>query len=141
MKQTEHKLQEAVMEHAAKETIAERNGTEAITMAEAELPTCNIYDSRLYKTLHSQFLEIAVCPDIVIAAEEEDLHSPVHKALQCRKDADIAFRHYIPVLIPEIPDVTKKINRIRILGKPVQEAHKTTLPGHRIIYIQPQVNI
>ena len=56
-------------------------GTEAITMAEAELPACNIYDSRLYKTLHSQFLEIAVCPHIMVSLEEIHLHSSVHQVL------------------------------------------------------------
>jgi hypothetical protein len=45
------------------------------------------------------------------------------------------------VLVPEIPYVTKKIQRICFLWEAAQELHKTTFPVGRIRHPKSQVNI
>jgi len=109
MQKAEQELENPVVEHSAQEPITQRSRPQAVSVAQAERFAADLHKSRLLQAYHSEFLEIAVCPHVVIALEEIDLHSPVHQRRQGCEHPDVAFRDHIPVFIPEIPDVAKKI--------------------------------
>ena len=141
MKKTEKELRDTAMEKSAQETISERHRAQTVAMTEAEHTPAYLDLTRLPKLLHAEFLEIAVCPNIMISLEEIHLHSPVHKILKSGKDTDISFRDHITVFIPEIPDVAKQIKSIRILGERAQEAGKTSLAFRRVVDLETEMDI
>ena len=141
MKHAEETLSQTVMEEPAKETVSERNRAQTVSVPQTETLAPYLDQSRLNKLLHTQLLEIAVCPYIVVSLEEIHLHSPVHKILKSGKYTDIPFRHHIPVLIPEIPYVAKQIKSLRILGKRTQEAGKAPLAVRRVIDLKTEMDI
>jgi hypothetical protein len=96
---------------------------------------------RLLKLLHSQLLEIPICPHIVISLEEIDFDTPVHKRLQSSENPYISLWNHIPVLIPEIPYVTQKIYGIRLLRKAAQKVGKTTLTRIRVRNLKTKMNV
>jgi hypothetical protein len=141
MEHAEKDLQESVVEDTAKETITERNGTEAISMSEAETLSGDLDKSRLLKLLHAQFLEIRIRPHIVVSLEEKHLHSPVHQIGQSRKHPHISFRNHITILVPEVPDIAEKVHRLRILRQRAEKTGKTTFTVGRICDLKPQMYI
>lgn len=58
MKETEQELSHSVMEKSPEETVAERNGTEAVTMSQTEDFPAYGHKTRLLKANHSQFFKI-----------------------------------------------------------------------------------
>jgi hypothetical protein len=77
----------------------------------------------------------------MVAREEIHLHSSVHQRLQGSKYTDVSFRHYIPILIPEIPHIPQHIQCCSLLRQRLKERDKSGLPGRRIIHIQPEMNV
>ncbi len=141
MEGAEEELKHPVVEDAAEETVAGRHRPEAVAVAEAESAAADFGHIRLDEALHAQLLEIAVCPHVMVSLKEEDLHSPVHKVLQGRKNPYITFRYDIAVLIPEVPYVTHEIQGVRILRKSLQERHETTFTAGRIADLQAKMDI
>lgn len=68
----------------------------------------------------------------MIAFKEKDLDSPVHKVMKGREDTDISFGHDIAVFVPEIPDVTKKVQSLGVFRERAEEVRETPLPAGRI---------
>lgn len=141
MEGTEKLLEETAVEYRMNHPAARRNRTETVAMPEAESAAIYLDQRRLAELLHAQTFEITVGPYVVVAREEEDLHSPVHQRLQSCEDTEIAFRDDIPVFIPEIPDVSEHIECVSLLRKRIQERDETSFPGCRIIHIQPEMNV
>ena len=141
MKHAEEELEDLAMENSSKETVSERHFTQTVAMPQTEPLSGNLYKSRLSQLYHSELLKIAVRPDIVIALKEIYLHASVHQQLQSREYADISFRDDIPIFVPEVPDIPKKIEGISILRKAVQKRYETTLATCRVLDIKPQMNI
>ena len=77
----------------------------------------------------------------MIARKEIDSHSPVHQCSKGCKHTDISLWNDIAVFVPEVPDITKQIDRLRIGRQTLQEIHETTFPAHRVTYLQPQMYI
>jgi len=102
------------VEKPSQKAITERYRPQSVTVSETETFSGYFNDIRLGQPDHSEFLEIAVCPDVVIALEEIYLHSPVHKILESGKDPDISFRHHISIFIPEVPYITEKVKSLRL---------------------------
>jgi len=121
VQKAEKELEDAVMKHSTEETISHGNRPQTISMSYAERLASYFHESRLLQAYHSEFLEIAVCPYIVIALEKVNLHTPVHQRSQGREHPDISLRDHIPVFIPEIPYVAEEIERLRFLRQRVQE--------------------
>ena len=125
MKKTEKELCHTAVEDPTKEAVAGRNRTKSVTMTETETLSSYLNQGRLDKFPHAKFLEITVCPNVMVALEEIHLHSPVHQIDKGREHTDIAFRHDMFVFIPEIPDVSEKIDSLRILRKGPEEINET----------------
>lgn len=141
MEKTEKELRHTAVEKPAQKTVSERNRTQTVAMTETEHTPVDLDLIRLLELLHAKFLEIAVCPHVMIPLKEIYLHPPVHKILKSGKYTDIPFRHHIPVLIPEIPYVAKQIKSLRILGKRTQEAGKAPLAVRRVIDLETEMDI
>lgn len=141
MQEAEEELCHTAMEHAAEETITGRNRSKTVAVAEAEGLSIDLNQMRLSQFDHSKLLEIGICPDVVVAFEEKNLYSPVHKVLESRKHSEITFGHDITVLVPEIPDVTKQIEGLSIFRKRPQKAGKATLTLFGIMDPKTEVDI
>jgi hypothetical protein len=141
MEHAEKELCHTAMEHAAEETVSCRNRSQTVAVAEAECLSIYLNQMRLSQFDHSELLEIGICPDVVVAFKEKDLHSPVHKVLKGGQHPEIAFRNDITVLVPEIPDVAKQIEGLGIFRKGSQEACKATLTLFRIMNLKTEVDI
>jgi hypothetical protein len=129
------------MEQTAEKPVSERDRTQPISVSEAETLSRNLHHTRLHKLHHSQFLKISVRPHVVVTLEEIHLHPPVHKLLKCSENPDIPLRHHILILIPEIPDITEKIDSLRLLRKRTQEIRKATLTGFRIEDLEAEMHV
>jgi hypothetical protein len=129
------------MEHPLNEHISGRNRSESVTMSETELLAGNLDKGRLLQTLHSQFLKIAISPYIMIAGKEINIHTSFNQILDGGKDTDISLRNNIPILVPEIPYIPEKIERLRILRKRTKKIHETTLPGSRTGNLEAEMDI
>ena len=129
------------MEKSPEKTVAQWNGAEAITMTQTEHIPADGHKTRLFEALHSQFFKIGICPYIMIPLEEIYLHTPVHQVGQGTEHPHIALRDDITVFIPEIPDVPKKVQRLRLRGQRPQEIHKTLLPVIRVSHIQTKMDV
>ena len=129
------------MKCRAQEAISGRHRPQTVAMAQTEHLAANLHQSRLHQTLHSELLEIAVCPHVVVSLEEIHAHSPVYQIRNSTEHSDISLRNHITILIPEIPYVTQKIQRFRILGKRPEEFNETRLPGSRITDLQTEMHI
>ena len=77
----------------------------------------------------------------MVAPEKIDFHSPFHERNQCGKDFDIAAWNHIPVLIPEIPDISKHIEGRGVVRKRIEEIHETPLPVCGVKHVTTQVHI
>ena len=141
MKQAEKELQHTAMEDTAQHPVTGRHRPKAVAMAKTEPFPGNFHYGRLLETLHSKLLEVAVCPDIMITLEKEDIHATVNKILQRGKHPHIPFRHNIPVFIPEIPDVTEKVKRRSRIRKSAQKIDKTAFALIRTGLIKPKMII
>ena len=109
MQHAEKNLKHTIVENTTEEPISRRNRSKTVAMTETELLAGNFHDMRLFKAFHAKLFKIAICPDIVISWKEINLHSPIHQGRKCSKHTDISLWDHITVLIPEVPDVTKKI--------------------------------
>ena len=98
MKQTEYSLKKWLTEPPAHQLIPLVPGAQAIPMAKTEILPSYINIIWLLEYLHSQFFEIPVAPDVVIALEEINLHASIHKIHQGRENSHIALRNNVPVL-------------------------------------------
>jgi hypothetical protein len=115
MQHAEKELQDTAVEHTTKETVTEWNRTQPVTMAQTEDTAIDFNQCRLFKALHTQFLKITICPHIVVSLEEIHLHSPVNKISNSAKHPDISFWNNIAILVPEVPNVTEKIQSLCFL--------------------------
>lgn len=129
------------MEDSTQETISPRRRPQTVAMSQTEHLSIDIDQSRLFQTLHPEFLEIAVCPHVVISLEEIHVHSPVDKVCQSSEHPDITLWNNITILIPEIPDIPQKIQRCGFLRKRPEKIHETSLSGSRVIDLQSQMDI
>ena len=78
----------------------------------------------------------------MVTLEEIHLYTLIHKILEGGKDSYISLRHDITILIPEIPDITQKIQGSRLLGwNSTEEGDKASLTGSRISHLKPQVYV
>ena len=117
-------------------------GTEPVPMTEAERLARNFDQGRLLEDADPHILKIVVAPDIVITLEEIHFHPGIHQIHKGGENPHIAFGHDIVVLIPEIPDIPEHIQRLCPLQRNrIQKGHETSLPVHRVLYIQTQMNI
>ena len=82
MQHAEKELRHAVVEQATKKSVSCRNRSQTVAMAETESFSSNLYKTGLFKALHSQLLEIAVRPHVMVSLEEVHLHPSVHQTLQ-----------------------------------------------------------
>ena len=64
-----------------------------------------------------------------------------HKRSQRRKYPDITLRDNVAVLVPEVPDVTEKIDSFRIRREAAQKVSETTLPVGWITDLQASMDI
>ncbi len=111
-------------------------------MPQAENLSVNLHDRRLDKPLHTKLFKIAVGPYIVVSLEEIHIHPGLNQPDNRSKYFYISFRDHITVFIPEIPDVTQKIQSRRLPGvERPQKFDKTAFAPLRVIYIQPQMHI
>src|SRR5574344_703630 len=141
MQEAEKELCHLVVEQAAEETVAKRDRTQTITMTQTEHIPADGHKTRLFEALHSQLFKIGICPYIVIPLEEIYLHTPVHQVGQGTEHPHIALRDDITVFIPEIPDVPKKVQSLRLRGQRPQEIHKTPFPVKRVRHIQTKMDV
>jgi hypothetical protein len=141
MQHAEKELQHTVMENPTKETVTHRNRTKAVAMTDAEYASIDLHKGRLYEFLHSKFLEIAVSPHIVVSLEEIHIHAPVYQVSYSSEHSDISLRNDIPILIPEIPDITQKIKRRGFLRKRPEETNEAGLTGSRVIDLQTEMDV
>ncbi len=58
VQQTEHELQNLIVEHAAQEAVSCGHGTQTVSMTQAEPPAADFSDVRLDQPLHPELLEI-----------------------------------------------------------------------------------
>ena len=92
--------------------------------------------------LDTEALEITVTPDVVIATEEMDGHAIGYQGLKRCEYTGVTSRHYIPVLIPEIPDVAEKIECLRSFRRQrLKETGKRVLTRTRIAHVKSQMDI
>ena len=116
--------------------------TEPVTMTEAEDLASDIDDIRLLEYPDAHILKIVVTPDVVVSLKEIDLHARVHQVHKRREHTNIALRDNIMIFIPEIPDVTQKVQCLRfILRNRPQELDETRLPCDGILDIQPKMHV
>jgi hypothetical protein len=115
MQHAEEYLEKTAMEDRTKETVPERNRAKAVSMTDTEPLSCNLHQTRLFQTDHTQFFKIGICPHVVISLEEIHFDASIHQVTKGSKDLDISLGNHITVFIPEIPDVTEKIQRLRLL--------------------------
>ena len=141
MQEAEKELCHLVVEQAAEETVAKRDRTQTITMTQTEHIPADGHETRLFEALHSQFFKIGICPYIMIPLEEIYLHTPVHQVGQGTEHPNITLRDDITVFIPEIPDVPKKVQSLRLRGQRPQEIHKTPFPVKRVRHIQTKMDV
>lgn len=113
MQAAEKHLEKTAMEDTAKKTVSGRSRPKPVSMPEAELLPGDIHDRRLHKPLHAKLLKVAISPDIMVTLEEIYLHTGINQVLDSSKDTGIPLGDYIPVLVPEIPDVAKQEKAFR----------------------------
>ena len=101
------------MEKPPHQLVSRIPGTKPVAMTKAEHLTSIFHHVWLLKDLHTQFLEITVTPDIMVAREEKHLHAGIHQALKSREHSHIPFRDEIPIFIPEIPNIPEHIQGYR----------------------------
>ena len=116
MKHAEEELEDARVEDRTEEAIAHGNRSESVAVSEAEALAFNLNNVRLLKLDHSELFEIRICPYIVVSLEEIHLHSLIHQILEGGKHSDIALRHNITILVPEVPDISEEIEGCRIFS-------------------------
>ena len=141
MQQTEQELKHPIMEDPTQETISERCRPKTVSMTQTEDLSTYLDQCRLFQALHPKFLEITVSPHVVVSLEEIYIDATINEISNSAEYSHVTLRYYITVLVPEIPDISKKIQRCRILRQRLQEVHKTRLSGSRIINLQPQMNV
>ena len=141
MQEAEQELKDSVMEDGTEETVSARHGAETVAVTEAEHLTADLHKSWLLKTFHTKFLEIAVCPHIVVTLEEIHINSPVHQCSQRCKDPYIPLRNDVTVFIPEVPDITKEIQCCRFLRQRAEKIDETGFTGNRIVNPEAEMNI
>ena len=130
------------MKNRTEKTIPERHRTQAISMAETETLSGNLHQRRLLETDHSEFLEIRIAPDIVISLEEINLYSLLHQFAESGEHLDISLRDHIAVFIPEIPDVTEKVQCFRLISRYLpEERDETGFTTGRIRYLQTEMYV
>lgn len=113
----EQPLGDPAAENSLHALVDMHSGAESITMSQHETFARMRDKFRAMMNFDPKALEIAIAPDVVVSAEEMDLDSPGDQRLKRREHTGITGRHHIPVLIPEIPDVAKKINSLRLFGR------------------------
>ncbi len=141
VQEAEKELGRTVMEESPQEAVSIRDRAEAVTVAEAEGFAGDFHKIRLLEFLHPEFLKIGIGPYIVVALEEIYLDSPVHKGLKGRKDTDITLRNNVLIFIPEVPDVTEHIQRLRFGRQRVKEVRKTALTIGRVCNLETEMDI
>jgi hypothetical protein len=130
------------VEDRTEETVSYRYRSQTISMAETETLSGNLHQRRLLETDHSEFLEIRIAPDIVISLEEIHLHTPIHQLTESGEHLDISLRDHIAVFIPEIPDVTKKVQCFRLISRYLpEERDETGFTTGRIRYLQTEMYV
>jgi hypothetical protein len=72
----------------------------------------------------------------VISLEEIHLNSPVHQVLESRKHANISFRYHITILVPEIPNVSEKVQSPCVLRQTAEKIHKTGFTTGRVGHLK-----
>ena len=142
MERRETGLEEAVVEHLAHELVAAVAGAETVAVAEAETRAADFNLVRLTELDHSELLEIAVGPDIVVAGEEIHLDTRVHEVQERREHPYISFRDDVAVFVPEIPDVAEQIQRIRLRSRnSFQERDETRFAPGGIGHLETEVDV
>ena len=69
-------------------------------------------------------LQVSVCPEIMVAGEEMNLHSHVCKLRYLTQKARVAFGHDITILVPEVEHVAEQINRRCLVLYAVKKPHE-----------------
>jgi len=142
MKKAEKTLKKSITESPSHQFVPFVPRPESVTMTEAECLSSYHGDIRLLENPYSKFLEIMEAPDIVVALKEINLDTRVHQINQSREHPHVAFRDDIPVLVPEIPNVSEQIQRpAPLLRNRLQEPDKTSLPVNGIIDLQAKMHI
>lgn len=137
----EQELGDAAVEHAAEEPVSERDRAETVAMAQAELLSSDLDQSRLGQLDHPQFLEVGICPDVMVAFKKKHFDTLVHQVLKGSEDADIPLWHDITVFVPEIPDVPKEVQSLGIFRKGAKKIHETPLPAGGIADLKAEMDI
>ena len=111
-------------------------------MPEAEGLPPDFRHVRLLQDLHAYFLEVAIGPYVMVPREEVHLHAGVHQIRQCAEDAHGAFRDHVPIFIPEVPDVTQQVQRLRPGRRNApQEGDEPRLAVRRVLNLEAQVDV
>jgi hypothetical protein len=142
MEKAEYTLEELVTESPAHQFVPFVSRPESVSVTEAEDFPSYLGDVRLLENLDTEILEIMEAPDVMVALEKADLHPGVHQIHQGGEHPDIPFRDNIMVLVPEIPDVPKKVQGLcSILRDGLQETDETRFPVGGIVHVQAKVDI
>ena len=142
MQRGETPLEKAVVEDPAHAFVARAARSQTVAVAQAKGLGPNLHHIRLLQAPHAQLFKIVIGPDVVVALEEAHLYAGIHKGNQGRQHFHIALRHYVAVLVPEVPDIAQKIQRLR-LGRvdPPQKGHEGLLPRGRVSHLEAQMDV
>ena len=95
-----------------------------------------------YEHILDKLLEIRICPYVMVSLEEIDLHTLIQQILKSRKNFYITLRNNITILVPEIPYISEKIKRSRVLcGDSTKKRHETGFTSSRIGHLKTQMNV
>ena len=78
----------------------------------------------------------------MVAGEEVHLDTGIHKVHEGRKHPDISLGHDVAVLVPEIPDVAKKVKGVSPVRRyGLEEGDETGLAGGGVLDVKAQMDV
>ena len=139
---TEETANSTIAEDCLHHFVRTQAGAQTVTVSQAEKLARMLDHQGLVDDFDSHGLQIGIHPHIVIAGTDKDLHPGLEKVHQSGENPDISLRNHVSILVPEIPDVAKQIQRLGPLHRnPPQETHETSLPFDRISDFESQMNV
>ena len=104
-------LQETVVEHPPYESETGIYPAQAVSVSQTEPPSAQLHHVWLLKHLHPQLpLKIRIGPNIMIAGEKPYRYTTVRQTGKSSQGPRVSTGNHVPVLIPEIEDVTQQEN-------------------------------
>ena len=99
---------------------------EFVTMGEVEFLAADFHGAGIPVHDHTAFfLQIVAAPHVVVSLKEVNLHATVGQLADFSQQPGVAFRNDIPVFKPEVEDVAKHENSLRLVLYGIKEVDET----------------